>query len=329
MKPKTIFLILLIPIFVYSQETDTSYITYNNQTLALYPVTISELPDIPSPFSSDDGVEVLIAITKDNKFLLFPVTMENGDSLNYKQAQYGKGFQCKVDSTDFPTLACTGLHDETKLAKIKTITGKSIYEITKIGRPMGYSRAGFLSQDEDIMTVLKYDNQLVDKLHLTHSQMAKPLFHIWNIVLQGIKKKVWLIEQMNIEYILYNGRKIYINWQGGRGWQESIFNDEILGQYHLEMWRELDTEEKAYLLKHDAYLNKEEMSDLKTKLSYIHCGEMAPYYIMRYGFYEGHTEYRADPIAIAFIFGLKSLKKIDDIFKGNLYSILTEHHISE
>ena len=36
-----------------------------------------------------------------------------------------------------------------------------------------------------------------------------------------------------------------------------------------------------------------------------------PFYIMRYGFYEGHTSYRADPIAIACIFGLRSLQQIE------------------
>ncbi|MCK4835997.1 MAG: hypothetical protein KAT17_05135, partial [Candidatus Aminicenantes bacterium] len=59
----------------------------------------------------------------------------------------------------------------------------------------------------------------------------------------------------------------------------------------------------------------------------IHFSEMAPYYIMRYGFYEGHTDYRADPIAIAFIFGLKSLKEIDNIFQGKLYTTLSNHFV--
>jgi len=46
---------------------------------------------------------------------------------------------------------------------------------------------------------------------------------------------------------------------------------------------------------------------------------------MRYGFYEGHTSYRADPIAIAFIFGLRSLEEIEELFQGKLYKTLTEH----
>jgi len=52
---------------------------------------------------------------------------------------------------------------------------------------------------------------------------------------------------------------------------------------------------------------------------------MVPFYIMRYGFYEGHTDYRADPIAIAFIFGLKSLVEIEAVFPGRLHEMLTAH----
>ena len=50
---------------------------------------------------------------------------------------------------------------------------------------------------------------------------------------------------------------------------------------------------------------------------------------MRYGFYEGHTDCRADPIAISFIFGLKSIEKIESAFQGRLYEALTEHFTKE
>ena len=65
------------------------------------------------------------------------------------------------------------------------------------------------------------------------------------------------------------------------------------------------------------------------KLSHIHTGEMVPYYIMRYGFYEGHTDYRADPIAIAWIFGLRSLEQIEAAFSGRLDKVLTHHFTGE
>ena len=84
------------------------------------------------------------------------------------------------------------------------------------------------------------------------------------------------------------------------------------------MSRDLHQEEKDFLLGEYPDLTEEEMDRLKKKLSYIHTAEMAPFYIKRYGFYEGHTDYRADPIAIAFIFGLRNLDEIESAFKGEL-----------
>ena len=67
--------------------------------------------------------------------------------------------------------------------------------------------------------------------------------------------------------------------------------------------------------------------ELQERLSRFHFSEMAPYYIMRYGFYEGHTDYRADPIAIAYIFGLRSLEEIENAFPGRVYATLTDHFV--
>ncbi|MFC1540828.1 hypothetical protein ACFL50_00075 [Candidatus Latescibacterota bacterium] len=318
------WIFLFIPSIVFSQETTTNRIVYNYKTYPLYPSALHGLPDMPSPCTTDDGVELVIVHTTDDSFFLFPVTVENGDSLNVKQSQYGKGRQCVVDSADFPALAKTGLHNETELNRTKTITGKSIADITAIGRPMEYSRSGFMAEDEDIISVLKGDNRLVKSLGLTHPQMVRPLFHLWNIVLGGVTQGVWINEQMKFDYMLYNTRKIYLTWEG-RGWQESIFNDEILGQYHLVMWRELDQTEKQFLSEHYSHLSEEELANLTKKLSYIHTGEMALYYIMRYGFYEGHSDFRAEPIAISFIFGLKRIGEIHDAFDGDIHKALTEH----
>jgi hypothetical protein len=70
----------------------------------------------------------------------------------------------------------------------------------------------------------------------------------------------------------------------------------------------------------------EELSGMSRKLTYIHTGEMVPFYIMRYGFYEGHTGYRADPIAIASIFGLRSIEQISDAPDLDLPTALSNHH---
>ena len=87
--------------------------------------------------------------------------------------------------------------------------------------------------------------------------------------------------------------------------------------------------EKAFLSERYPDLPEEKMNKLIKKLSYIHTGEMVPFYIMRYGFYEGHAGYRADPVSISFIFGLKSLGEIEKAFEGALNETLTDHFTEE
>ncbi|MFQ6109964.1 MAG: hypothetical protein ACE5L7_10485 [Candidatus Aminicenantales bacterium] len=73
--------------------------------------------------------------------------------------------------------------------------------------------------------------------------------------------------------------------------------------------------------KNKIFLDKK-MNNLLQKLSSIFTGEMVPFYIQRYGFYEWHTGYREDPIAIACIFGLKNIEEIERAFEGKLYQML-------
>jgi hypothetical protein len=278
----------------------------------------------------EDGTEIVVAFTEDNKFTLIPVTVKKAESLGYRENDWEKIRILEVDADDFPTLARTGLHSEIELDHTRWITGRSIAEITDSGRPEGSSGVGFMSEEEDIISVLKGDNRLVKKLGLTHPQLAKPLFHIWNIVRWVSYKSQNVGRSISgVDHFLYNGRKIRLIKGGGRGWQDSIFNDEILGMYHIEFSVELDEEEKVLIKEKYPNLNNEQMTDLLKRLSYIHTGEMVPFYSMRYGFYEGHTDYRADPIAISFIFGLRSLEDIEKTFEGDLYQSLTEHFTPE
>ena len=46
---------------------------------------------------------------------------------------------------------------------------------------------------------------------------------------------------------------------------------------------------------------------------------------MRYGFFEGHTEWRTDPVALAFIFGLRTVGELEAAFPGRLLEVLTDH----
>ena len=313
--------------YSHSQETKTRQVVYNHKMYPLYPNVIHERPTMPSPWTTEEGMEIVIGLTRDNNYTLIPVTLVNeklpgGEFLHMK-----RGEQLKVDAEDFPVLSKTGLHSEIELDQTKTITGRSIAEITDSGRPNGSSGAGFMEHDEDIISMLKGDNRLVKKLELTHPEIVRPLFHVWNIILEGIEHGVWEnVRIHNDSTILYNNHLIHLKY-GGRGWQESIFNDEIQGAYHIEMWRELEESEKIFLNMKYAHLSEEERADLLKKLSHIHTGEMVSYYAMRYGFYEGHTDFRADPIAIALIFGLKSIQEIEKAFEGKLYKVLINHFI--
>jgi len=326
-----VWLVVLVSTFqgMSSGTAPPDRVSYHQKTYPCYPQTLPAKPDIPSPYTPRDGAEVVTAFTREGSYALIPVTVENGEPLNYKQRQWGKGRQLQVDAGDFPMLAQTGLHSQAELSQTKTITGRSIAEITELRRPGRSSGAGFMSHDEDIISILKADNRLVTELGLTHPQMARPLFHIWNMILKDVELERLGRYWDHIDYILYNGKKVSLKAEGTRGWQESLFDDEILGMYQIEICRELNQDEKAFLQKEYPRLNDQQMTELFKKLSYIHTGEMVPYYVMRYGFYEGHTDYRADPITIAWIFGLKSLEQIETVLDGRLYAVLTQHSTRE
>jgi len=49
--------------------------------------------------------------------------------------------------------------------------------------------------------------------------------------------------------------------------------------------------------------------------------------VMWYGFYEGKTPWRTDPVALAFVFGLRTLQQIEAAFPGRLYEVLMRHRV--
>jgi hypothetical protein len=318
------YLLLSLLAFVLLREGRPEDAAQMEDSLKLYPQKYDRKPEIPSPYTMKDGTEIVVAYTKSRNYICLPVTVENGMPLVYSRGsgQMGKGNQQEVDAEDFPTLAKTGLHSEIELDQTKTITGRSVAVITEIGRPERSSGAGFMASDEDILSVLKGDNRLVQKIGLTHPQTAKVLFHIWNLVFLPYPYQ-------DIEFLFYNGKRIYFEIRGSKGWQDSIFVDGIEGQYTLKIWRDLDPGEKAFLSAQYTDLDDERRARLMEDLSHIDTGEMAFYYIMRYGFYEGHTDYRTDPIAVAFIFGLRSLENIDRALEGNLIGALEKHFTPE
>lgn len=335
MKSNVKVIMIIISVFLFienktiAQAMTTNKVVINGMTYNLYPRIINKLPDITSPFKIKNDQEIIIGVTEDNKYALIPVTVENGKSILNENGQfnYGKANQLQVNDKDFPALAKTGLHSEKQLKKIKIITGIPISVINIKAHPGIISEAGFIAQDEDIISVLIGDNRMVNKMNLKHPELARCIFQIWNFMLQeyksGLMGQFW---NSPIKYLKFNGKKVSISGIGSRGFQESLFDDDILGNAQINVSRELDKNERTYLERKYSNLSQEKMDEMINKLSSFHTGEMVPYYIMRYGFYEGHISYRADPVSIAFIFGLKSIEEIDKAFNGKLYECLTQHH---
>jgi hypothetical protein len=293
---------------VESLPPGSNIIQAAGQIFTPYPQTYQECPDLPSPFISGDGEEFIICLTGSDEFTIMPVTVENGEPFDYVGGNFrNKGRQLEVDSDDFPTLAETGLHSESELAGTVSITGLPVSEITRIGRPGNLSWYGFMGEDEDIISVIKKDNRIVSALGLTHPQLSRPLFHVFNLILARtvVPERIYPENR-----ILYNHKWVSVKFQGGKGWQESIFKDDILGYWQIDIRRDLTPEEDQFFEEHYGELNEDEKSALKERLSHIQTGEMVAFLINRYGFYEGATPYRADPLAIAFIFGLKNLEEL-------------------
>jgi HEAT repeat protein len=302
-----------------SAAENTSPITFGDKSYALCPHRLDSRPTIPSPYTTDDGREIVVTSTKDNKYMLVPVTLENTES---------KGRQLYVDADDFPTLAGTGFHCEQELGRTRTITGRSIAEITELARPDRLSTSGFVAEDEDIISVLKGDNRFARSLGLSHAQLAKPLFHVLNLTARNKEQGNHLSYQGHrAEYppFFYNGKKISVKVEYTRGGQESIFADGLDGALAIQIHRDLQQQEKDYIDNKYLHLSRQQREDLVKKLSSLFIGEMTMYYVKWYGFYEGHTGWRADPIAIAFIFGMKDLEEIEAAFNGKLYDALTAH----
>jgi hypothetical protein len=238
-----------------------------------------------------------------------------------------------VDAVDFPALAASGLHSEKELDSAQAITGRSIAEISSLGRPGGLSTNGFLEADEDVIAVLKGDNRLVIAMKLTHRELARPLFHVWNMIGTDLEIGRWDMAEhrwKNIQSVLYHGKTVLLNAGDTKGAQRSIFEDGFDdASFWIEISRELAAGEKAFLAEKYRHLTSDQRDVMVKRLSSMRTGEMEPHYIMWYGSYEGHTDWRADPLAIAFIFGLRSLEELEKTSPGRLYEVMTKRFSRE
>ena len=133
----------------------------------------------------------------------------------------------------------------------------------------------------------------------------------------------------NVSAILSRGRTVKIVAGDTKGTQLSIFDDGLDGGFWIEIDTELTPAERAFLAARYGRLESRQMDVLIRLLTHMTTGEMEPHYVMWYGFYEGKAPWRVDPVAIASIFGLRTLEVIEAAFPGHLYDVLTRAgHVS-
>jgi len=289
-------------------------VTFEGRRYRLYPETLDFPPDIPSPLTAADGTELAVAITASGTYGIVPVTLRMADR------------QCHADADDFPTLAATGLHSEGELDRTRTITGRAVDEITALARPGRLSTDGFLDAQEDLLSVLRADNRTVMALGLTHPELARPLFHLWNMMRTDIDLGRWHMPTHrwhNVTAVRSHGRTVSLVAGDTKGGQLSIFRDGLEGGFWVEITGELSDAERGFLERRYAHLAPHQMDALVRALTRIQTGEIEPHYITWYGFYEGRTAWRTDPAAIAFVFGLRTLEQIETAFPGRLYDVMT------
>ena len=304
---------------VDSAQVDAKQAICGARTFSLYPATSAARPDIPSPCRTEAGLDVLTARTEQNDYTLVPVTITPGIAVRPWEAPL------EIDDEDFPALASTGLHSSSVLDATRSITGRSVEEISELGRPGRLSGSGFMAEDEDVISVMKGDNRLVARLGLTHTELARPLLHVCNLIRALYQES----GARHTNDISYRGKRLILEVEFSRGGQKSIFEDGLEGAWTIRIRRDLEEKEQAFLDRAYGHLNSDRRDALVKRLTEMLTGEMQPFYIYRYGFYEGHTIWRTDPIAIAFMFGIRSIEQIEDAFSGELDRVMVQHFVRD
>ncbi len=302
-----------------SAQPAARMVSSGSESYPLHPVTVRQRPALPSPHRTPDGLEVVTARTDGQTYVIVPVTVTPGIAIRPWEAPLA------VDGEDFPTLARTGQHSETELDRLRSITGRPLAEINDLARPGRLSGAGFIAEDEDIVSVLKGDNALAAALGLTHAELARPLLHVCHL-LRELYSETGATHKLTL---FYGGRQLTVEVSFSRGGQKSIFQDGLDGAWTIRIRSDLDERERTLLNARYGRLDAERRAGMIAHLTELMTGEIEPFYIFRYGFYEGHTEWRTDPIAIAFMFGLRSIDAIEAAFTGRLDQMLARHFVRD
>lgn len=182
----------------------------------------------------------------------------------------------------------------------QTIGGIPVETIEQKMRPGEMSRSGFIDNDQKLVDVLKSDQDLVNKLGLTHKQIVEPLQIAHNQhVISSCEDPRWEYEvrtpdgnterQKRVVDIVYHGKTYKLSGKTYRGVQMTPF---------LLDTRKTDWRDSTNTASDLTITDPETGHELNFSGLLVHL-------IRDYGFYEGNTRYRVGPEEIASFFGLK------------------------
>lgn len=294
-------------------------LVHDGQAYALYPATLATCPDIPSPCTTAGGHEFVVIQLHDATFAIADVTRTDHDR------------QCDRDTDDFPQLGLTGRHDPDQLHALTHINGLPLADIDRDAAPGALSTEGFVAADETVRSVLLGDDALVAAMDLTHAELARPLLHVWNLMQTDLDLGRWSMadhQWLNVRAMKYNGHWVLLDAHDTKGGQQSPFGDGLEGGFWIVIRRALTPQEEEFLHAHYDHASPSAWDPMHGTLTRLWIGDMEAYYIQWYGFYEGHTDWRADPVGIARIFGLRSLPRLEQAFPGQLHRVTTAHHVA-
>lgn len=308
---------MIIPVLVIVLAAAT--LVHEGREYPLYPTVTATCPQLPSPCTAVDGREYVIVRLHDASYAVVDVTIADHAD------------QVRVDAADFPALAGTGLHGPVRLAAVTSITGRSLAAIDSLAAPGVLSTEGFRAADEDVLSILLGDDALVRAMGLSHPELARPLFHVWNLIQTDLALDRWSMRHhqwRNVEAMKYNGSWVLLDAHDTKGGQRSPFDDGLQGGFWIVIRRALDPGEEDFLHARYAGETPDRWNAMHGALTRLWTGEMEAFYVKWYGFYEGHVAWRVDPLGIARIFGLRSVAELEAVFPGRLVEVITRHHVA-
>lgn len=211
-----------------------------------------------------------------------------------------------LDKADPTRVMATDIGSVIELCNLKEINGVVISKIEERARPEAWSDSGFLGKNDNLIEVMKKDWQTVDKLGITHIELADHIKTIWNTIEKnGINKTVlYDLSLLKGNTINSKEQKLYGKINSCAGYQGDIFFNSTTAIHDGFGWP-------------GEYWGRDlEIKNINNNERLL-IGEGVIKYIRKYGFYEGgeNNPYRIDPIRLAAVLTGKSYCRIASAIK--------------